>query len=215
MSFSEHFLWGGATAANQYEGAWDEGGKGLSTSDVMTNGSHTVPRRITWVKPATGETGSTDLSTLSCRGLPEGVEPAIVAGEFYPSHTATDFYHHYAEDIALMGEMGFKAFRLSINWARIFPNGDDEEPNEEGLAFYDAVFDECAKYGIEPLVTLSHYETPLNLAVRYGGWADRRLIGFFERYAKTVMKRYLGKVRYYLTFNEINLMSMMPFMAGA
>ncbi|HIU05078.1 MAG TPA: family 1 glycosylhydrolase [Candidatus Coprousia avicola] len=214
MSFSEHFLWGGATAANQYEGAWDEGGKGLSTSDVMTNGSHTVPRRITWVKPATGETGSTDLSTLSCRGLPEGVEPAIVAGECYPSHTATDFYHHYAEDIALMGEMGFKAFRLSINWARIFPNGDDEEPNEEGLAFYDAVFDECAKYGIEPLVTLSHYETPLNLAVRYGGWADRRLIGFFERYAKTVMKRYLGKVRYYLTFNEINLMSMMPFMAG-
>lgn len=214
MAFPEGFLWGGATAANQYEGGWDEGGKGPSTSDVMTNGSHTVPRRVTWVKPATGETGSVDQIALCTQGLPEGAVPAVIDGEYYPSHTATDFYHHYKEDIALMGEMGFKAFRLSMNWARIFPNGDDAEPNEEGLAFYDAVFDECKKYGIEPLVTLSHYETPLNLAIKYGGWVNRELVDFYVRYATTVMKRYQGKVKYYLTFNEINCMSMMPFMAG-
>ena len=214
MPFPEGFLWGGATAANQYEGAWEEGGKGPSTADVVTGGSHTVPRRVTWVNLETGETGSVPMGPGSPLRLPEGAVPAVIDGERYPSHVATDFYHHYAEDIALMGEMGFKCFRLSINWSRIFPNGDDSEPNEEGLVFYDKVFDECARYGIEPLVTLAHYETPLALATRYGGWKDRRLVDLFVRYATTVMKRYLGKVRYYLTFNEINMLSKGGFVAA-
>lgn len=217
VAFPKTFLWGGATAANQYEGGWNEGGKGTSTSDVMTNGSHTQPRKITWRNPKTGETGSVPFGFggNSPSLFPEGAVPAVVDGYYYPSHTATDFYHHYVEDIALMGEMGFRTFRMSMNWGRIFPNGDDLEPNEEGLAFYDKVFDECKKHGIEPLVTLSHYETPINLGIKYGGWKNRACIDFFERYATTVMKRYVGKVKYYLTFNEINIMSMAPFMAGA
>lgn len=212
--FPKEFLWGGATAANQYEGGWNEGGKGPSTSDVLTAGSHTTQRRITWKNPSTGESGSTNLDFLMGVQFPEGAIPAVLEDEYYPSHIATDFYHHYKEDIALMGEMGFKTFRMSMNWARIFPNGDDEAPNEEGLQFYDNVFDECKKYGIEPLVTLSHYETPLHLTIQYGGWKNRKCIDFFETYAKTVFQRYKGKVKYYLTFNEINIMSMMPFMAG-
>ena len=217
MSFPEGFLWGGATAANQYEGGYLEGGKGLNTSDVLTTGAHTTPRRITWKNSATGETGSIDYVfglMQKAKIFPEGAEPAVIEREYYPSHIATDFYHHYKEDIALMGEMGFKTFRLSMNWARIFPHGDDSAPNEEGLDFYDAVFDECHRYGIEPLVTLSHYETPLHLATAYGGWKSRRLIDFFETYAKTVFARYQGKVKYWLTFNEINCMEWMPFMAG-
>lgn len=212
--FPKEFLWGGATAANQYEGGWNEGGKGPSTSDVLTAGSHTTQRRITWKNPSTGECGSANLDFLMGVQFPEGAIPAVLEDEYYPSHIATDFYHHYKEDIALMGEMGFKTFRMSMNWARIFPNGDDKAPNEEGLQFYDNVFDECKKYGIEPLVTLSHYETPLHLTIQYGGWKNRKCIDFFETYAKTVFQRYKGKVKYYLTFNEINIMSMMPFMAG-
>ena len=215
MSFPKNFLWGGATAANQYEGGWNEGGKGISTSDTVTNGSHTVPRRVTWKNPVTGETGSSPMSfsNKDIHFIPDGAEPAILDGEYYPSHVATDFYHHYKEDIALMAEMGFKTFRLSINWARIFPNGDDEQPNEEGLKFYDEVFDECKKYNIEPLVTLSHYETPVHLTIQYGGWINRKCIDFFVKYAETVIQRYIGKVKYYLTFNEINMMSMMPYFA--
>ncbi len=213
MKFPENFLWGGATAANQYEGGFIAEGKGLNTSDVMTNGSHTVPRRVTWRKPD-GMEGASVLRGLC--DLPEGAVPCVLDDYYYPSHTATDFYHYWKEDIALMGEMGFKCFRLSINWARIFPNGDDETPSEEGLKFYEDVFDECAKYGIEPLVTLSHYETPLSLAIRYNGWADRRLVGFFKKYAETVFARYDGKVKYYLTFNEIDCMvpNRGPFTAG-
>lgn len=207
-------MWGGATAANQYEGAYSEKGKGLNTADVIMGGSHTVPRMITWKNEKTGETGKTGMGFGSKMEFPEGAVPAVLDDVYYPSHEATDFYHHYKEDIAFMGEMGFKTFRLSMNWARIFPNGDDTAPNEDGLAFYEAVFDECKKYGIEPLVTLSHYETPLHLSIAYGGWVNRKLIGFFENYAKTVFARYKGKVKYYLTFNEINMMDMCPFMAG-
>lgn len=212
--FTKDFLWGGATAANQYEGAYLEDGKGLSTSDVLTNGSHTQPRQVTWRNIETGETGSTGFFDLAKDGFPKNTIPAVLDGYYYPSHEATDFYHHYKEDIKLMAEIGFKTFRLSINWARIFPNGDDKTPNEAGLAFYENVFKELKKYDIEPLVTLSHYETPLALAINYGGWVDRKLIDFFVTYAKTVMKRYKGLVKYYLTFNEINCMDMMPFMAG-
>ncbi|MCC8167991.1 MAG: family 1 glycosylhydrolase, partial [Clostridiales bacterium] len=212
--FPKTFLWGGATAANQFEGAFLEGGKGLTTADVMTAGKHMVPRMATWRIPGTDQTGATPMSPCMEGNIPEGAVLDVLDGYHYPSHTATDFYHHYKEDIALMAEMGFKTFRLSIAWARIFPNGDDPEPNEEGLAFYDSVFDECLKYGIEPLVTLSHYETPLSLVNRYGGWADRKLIELFEKYAKTVFVRYRKKVKYYLTFNEINMLEWGPFMAG-
>ena len=177
MGFPSNFLWGGATAANQLEGGWQEGGKGVSIADMLTNGTHTAPRRIT-----------------------ETTEPDC----YYPNRTASDFYHHYAEDIALMGEMGFKVYRMSIAWARIFPTGEELQPSEEGLAFYDRVFDALLEQGIEPLVTLSHYEMPLALTEKYNGWADRRLIGLFERYARAVFARYKGKVRYWLTFNEIN-----------
>ncbi|MBW8009197.1 glycoside hydrolase family 1 protein [Lactobacillus helveticus] len=215
MAFKKDFLWGGATAANQYEGAYDVDGKGLSTADVITQGSLKEARKITWKNPKTGETGYIPLSMNTKEmKFPEGAQPSVLDGYYYPSHEATDFYHHYQEDIKDMAEMGFKCFRMSINWSRIFPNGDDEEPNEKGLEFYDKVFKELKKYNIEPLVTLSHYETPLNLTIKYGGWKDRRLIDFYVHYAETVMKRYKGLVKYWLTFNEINCMSMMPFMAG-
>lgn len=183
IKFPKDFLWGGATAANQYEGGWNVGGRGPSIDDVFTGGSVNTPRRIT-------------------------IPPQPDA--FYPNHEATDFYHHWKEDIALFAEMGFKVYRMSISWSRIFPNGDDAQPNEEGLAFYDAVFDELLKYGIEPLVTLSHYENPLHLTTAYGGWKNRALIDHFVRYAETVMRRYQGKVHRWLTFNEINMLSV-PF----
>ncbi|MBR4162111.1 MAG: family 1 glycosylhydrolase [Solobacterium sp.] len=202
--FSKDFLWGGATAANQYEGAYLEDGKGLSTADVYTNGAHRVPRKVTWRKE-NGETGATVLNGVSA--LPDGAIPAVLDGYYYPSHKATDFYHHYKEDIALMAEMGFKCFRMSINWSRIFPNGDDDLPNEKGLLFYDAVFQELQKYHIEPLVTLSHYETPLSLSIRFNGWEDRHCVDAYVKYAETVFERYKGMVRYYLTFNEIDCLN--------
>lgn len=176
-TFRKDFLWGGATAANQYEGAWDVDGKGVSIPDLCTNGTHTVPKRVT-------------------NGFEEGT--------LYPSHEATDFYHHYKEDIALFAEMGFKTFRLSIAWTRIFPTGMEEKPNEKGLAFYDAVFDECRKYGIEPLVTISHYEMPYALVEKYNGWASRECVDFYVRYCEAIFERYKDKVKYWLTFNEIN-----------
>lgn len=176
-TFRSDFLWGGATAANQYEGAWDVDGKGASVSDMCTNGSHTVPKRIT---------------------------PVFEEGTLYPSREATDFYHHYKEDIALFAEMGFKTFRLSIAWTRIFPTGMESEPNEAGLAFYDRVFDECRKYNIEPLVTISHYEMPYALVEKCNGWEGRECIDYFMNYCKAIFERYKDKVKYWLTFNEIN-----------
>lgn len=181
-NFPENFLWGGATAANQFEGAYNEDGKGLSIQDIMPKGIR---------GPLTSEPTEDNMKLIGI-----------------------DFYHRYKEDIALLAEMGFKVFRLSIAWSRIFPNGDDEMPNEKGLEFYDKVFDELAKYGIEPLVTLSHYETPLALAKKYDGWTDRRLIGFFEKYARTVFTRYKDKVKYWLTFNEINSTLHAPYMSA-
>ncbi len=210
MKFDNDFLWGGATAANQYEGAYDENGKGLAIADVITNGSHTVGRRITWKNPVTG-----DIGTIGINGepLPEGAQPAVLDGYYYPSHQATDFYHHYKEDIALMAEMGFKCFRMSVNWTRIFPNGDDEVPNEAGLQFYDDVFDELHKHGIEPLVTILHFDCPVALINKYGGWTNRKMIDIFHRYAVTLLNRYKGKVKYWLTINEINHIDRIPVMA--
>lgn len=189
MSFPKGFLWGGASAANQYEGAWNLDGKGPSIFDACTAGSVDKPREY---------------------------HKEVLDGVYYPNHVATDFYNHYKEDIALMGEMGFKTFRLSIAWSRIFPNGEDEVPNEKGLQFYDAVFDECKKYNIEPLVTILHYETPLNLANKYNGWYNRKLIDFYYRFCEVIFERYKDKVKYWLTFNEINCIAIgNPYMAGA
>lgn len=179
--FPKDFLWGGATAANQFEGGWNADGKGPSTSDMLTGGTHTVSRRVS-------------------KKIEEGVH--------YPSHEAIDFFHRYKEDIALFAEMGFKTFRMSINWTRIFPTGMEMEPNEAGLKFYDNVFDELLKYNIEPLVTISHYEMPFGLTEKYNGWAGREVIDCYTRYAETVFNRYKNKVKYWLTFNEINVGTM-------
>ncbi|MFW6186534.1 MAG: glycoside hydrolase family 1 protein [Actinomycetota bacterium] len=181
-TFPDGFLWGGATAANQIEGAYDQDGKGLSIQDVMPRGIRTPPTE-----------GPTE-DNLKLEAI--------------------DFYHRYAEDIALFAEMGFTVFRFSIAWSRIFPNGDEESPNEEGLAFYDRVLDELERHGIEPLVTISHYETPLHLARSYGGWTNRELIGFYERYCRALFERYGKRVKYWLTFNEINSVIHEPFMSG-
>ena len=181
MGFRKDFLWGGATAANQFEGAWNIDGKGPSCADMCTGGSHTRSKRIT-------------------REIEEGT--------FYPSHEAIDFYHRYKEDIALFAEMGFKVFRFSIGWSRIFPNGDDAMPNEAGLQFYDNVINECLRYGIEPLITISHYEVPFALCKKYNGWASREMIDIFSKYCEVIFKRYKGRVKYWLTFNEINSATM-------
>ncbi len=181
-TFPEHFLWGGAVAANQCEGAYMEDGKGLSVQDVLPQGLR-------------GErTQEPTPDNLKLEGI--------------------DFYHRYKEDIRLFAEMGFKVFRTSIAWSRIFPEGDEDTPNEKGLQFYDDLFDECHKYGIEPLVTISHYETPLGLAKKYDGWRSRKLVGFFEHYCRTIFTRYGSKVKYWLTFNEINSIFHAPFMSG-
>ena len=182
MKFPDGFLWGGAVAANQCEGAYNEDGKGLSTQDV-------TPRGIKG--PVTKEPTPDNMKLVGI-----------------------DFYHRYKDDIKLFAEMGFKVFRTSIAWSRIFPNGDDKEPNEKGLQFYDDLFDELLKHGIEPLVTISHYETPLNLSVQYDGWINRDMISFYERYVRTIFKRFGGKVKYWLTFNEINSVLHEPFLSG-
>lgn len=188
-AFPEGFLWGCATAANQLEGGFHEGNKGLNIADVLPGGKER-------------------LQVLRNPGFQFEIEE----GKSYPNHEAIDFYHRYKEDIALFAEMGFKAFRLSIAWSRIFPNGDELEPNEEGLAFYDKVIDELLKYDIEPVVTISHYEMPLHLVKEYGGWRNREAITFFERYTEAIFTRYQGKVKYWITFNEINSGLMMPIM---
>ncbi|WP_145578773.1 glycoside hydrolase family 1 protein [Yersinia alsatica] len=179
-AFPDNFLWGGAIAANQVEGAYLTDGKGLSTSDLQPYGifGDIIPR---------------------------------VSGDSYVKDVAIDFYHRYPQDIALFAEMGFKCLRISIAWTRIFPQGDEQQPNEAGLAFYDRLFDEMAKYNITPLVTLSHYEMPYGLVKNYGGWGNRKTIGFFEHYARTVFQRYQHKVKLWLTFNEINMSLHAPF----
>lgn len=186
--FPKGFLWGGATAANQCEGAWQADGKGLATVDVTPFGPDRFP-------VATGY-----MEMLGCDDA-----------HFYPSHEAIDLYHHYKEDIALFAEMGFKCFRLSIAWTRILPNGDDAQPNEAGLAFYDSIFDECHKYGIEPLVTICHFDTPIALIKKYGGWKDRRMVDAYVHYCEVLFDRFKGKVKYWLTFNEINMLLHLSF----
>lgn len=200
MSFPKNFLWGGAVAANQVEGAWNVGGKGWSVADVAT------------YKPDTDVKDYKAHVSISTDAIKKAMEDPDET--FYPKRRGIDFYHHYKEDIALFAEMGFKVFRLSIAWSRIFPTGEEKEPNEEGLAFYEDVVRELKKYNIEPLVTLSHYEMPLALSLKYNGWTDRRVISCFVRFSAACFER-LGKyVKYWLNFNEVDSIIRHPFITG-
>ena len=191
MSFPKEFLWGGATAANQCEGAYQEDGRGLANVDTIPYGEDRFPVML---------------------GLKKMLECDIE--HFYPSHDAIDFYHRYQEDIKLFAEMNMKCYRFSIAWTRIFPNGDDETPNEKGLDFYEAVVDECLKYRIEPLITICHFDAPIALIKKYGGWKDRRMIDAFMKLCHALFTRLNGKVKYWLTFNEINMLLHLPFMGA-
>ncbi len=191
MSFPKNFLWGGATAANQCEGAYKEGGRGLANVDVIPAGSDRF---------------------LVLSGAKKMLKPDT--DHYYPAMEGIDFYHHYKEDIAMFAQMGFKVFRLSIAWSRIFPKGDETEPNEEGLRFYDAVFAECRRYGIEPLVTITHFDCPMHLVTEYGGWKNRKLVEFYKQLVTVLFTRYKGIVKYWITFNEINMILHLPFMAA-
>lgn len=197
--FPSDFLWGGASAAPQIEGAYDTDGKGITVTDLYTRSGRSAEELYeNLVRPKTRD---------------EVIYAMNDTREIYPKRWGNDFYHRYAEDIKLMAEMGFKSYRMSISWARIFPNGTEITPNEEGLQFYDRVFDECRKHHIEPIVTLSHYDMPIHLSLEFNGWASRKLITYFEHYAKTVFKRYKSKVKYWLTFNEINTGGFLPFLS--
>jgi 6-phospho-beta-glucosidase len=189
--FPNDFLWGGALAANQCEGAYLAGGKALSSVDLLPTGDKR-------------------------RNIMKGDVPAFtpLEGDFYPSHEAIDFYSRYKEDVALFAEMGFKALRVSIAWARIFPTGEEVLPNEEGLQFYDDLFDELLKHNIEPVVTLAHFDVPVALIEKYGSWRNRKLVELFQVYAETVLKRYKDKVKYWMTFNEINMLLHLPFLGA-
>ena len=191
MGFRKDFLWGGATAANQCEGAYNVDGRGLANVDVTPHGKdrHDV-----------------------CSGKRKMLD--FEEGYYYPAKNAIDFYHHYQEDIALFAQMGFKTYRMSIAWTRIFPNGDEDKPNELGLKFYENVFKECKKYGIEPLVTITHFDCPIHLIKEYGGWRNRKLIDFYKNLVTVLFTRYKGLVKYWLTFNEINMILHLPFMGA-
>lgn len=197
MKINKEFLWGGAISANQAEGAFQEGNKGLSSFDVL-------PMDERRLQPVYLD----EDNILDCEGS--------VAGKdfYYPSRAGIDFYHRYREDIALLAELGIRCFRLSISWPRIFPNGDEEQPNEEGLAFYEDVLKELKKHGIEPVVTISHFDVPLNLVKHYGGWHSRELVGFYVRYATLLMERFRESVTYWIPFNEMNMILHIPFIGG-
>ncbi|EJP27287.1 6-phospho-beta-glucosidase [Streptococcus anginosus] len=191
MALPKEFLWGGATAANQTEGGMLEVGRGLTNTDLLPIGA--------------------DRAAIAAGKL-NNLERK--ADYFYPSENAIDMYHHYLEDIQLFAEMGFKVYRMSLSWTRIFPNGNDETPNEAGLVFYEKIFQELKKHKIEPLVTLAHFDVPVALIKKYGAWRDRRMIDAYVHYAETVMTRFKGLVRYWLTVNEINILLHQPFVGG-
>lgn len=191
MGLSKDFLWGGATAANQSEGGVLEGGRGLSNVDVLPTG------------PDRSKVASGELEMLEWE-----------EGYYYPAKNGIDMYHRYMDDIKLFAEMGFKVYRMSLSWSRIFPNGDDEKPNEEGLLFYERIFKELHKHNIQPLVTIAHFDIPVNLIKKYGGWKNRKLIDFYVNYAETVITRYKDWVKYWLTINEINILLHQPFVGG-
>lgn len=191
MPFSKDFLWGGATAANQCEDGYNQGGRGLANVDLVPHGKDRFPI-------ITGEMKHLEFDE----------------DHFYPAKEAIDMYHHWKEDLALFAEMGFKTYRMSIAWTRIFPKGDEQEPNEEGLQFYEDIFRECKRLRIEPLVTITHFDCPVHLIKEYGGWRNRKMVGFYENLARAIFTRYKGLVRYWLTFNEINMLLHAPFMGA-
>lgn len=184
----EGFLWGGATAANQFEGGWDVDGKGVGLIDVVPYGKDRLP------------VSKGEMVMLDCD-----------QDHRYPSHEAVDFYHHSHEDLALLAEMGIRCFRLSVSWTRIFPEGEEEEPNEQGLTFYDGIFRDCKKYAIEPIVTICHFDLPVSLIKKFGGWRDRKMIDCYLKLCKVLFDRYKDLVRYWITFNEINMLNHLPF----
>ena len=197
LPFPQGFLWGGAIAANQAEGAWNVDGKGPSVADA-----------ITW-KPNLSlkdYSGHMALSDENIRDAFEGKNDAL-----YPKRRGIDFYHHYKDDIALFAEMGYTVLRVSIAWSRIFPTGEDAAPNEAGLQFYEEMFRELRRHNIEPLVTLSHYEMPLALSEKYNGWVHRNVVDAFVRFSNVCFDRYKDLVRYWLTFNEIDSIHRHPF----
>lgn len=185
------FLWGGATAANQCEGGWQENGRGLALVDVIPYGKNRMPVME---------------GRMDYRDLPEDT--------VYPGREAIDMYGHYKEDIALFAEMGFRCYRFSISWSRIFPTGEETEPNEAGLRFYEDLIDELLKYKIEPVVTICHFDIPLNLVDKYGSWKNRKVIDFYLNYCNAIFRRFKDKVRYWITFNEINMLMHLPFMGA-
>lgn len=189
--FPKDFLWGGATAANQCEGAYDLGGRGLANVDLIPHGVDRFPVMM---------------------GTKQMLE--FESTHYYPAKEGIDMYHRYKEDIALFAEMGFKVYRLSIAWSRIFPKGDELHPNEEGLKYYEDLFKECRKYGIEPLVTITHFDCPIHLTIEYGGWKNRKLIDLYKRLVTVLFTRYKDLVKYWLTFNEINVIMFAPFMGA-
>ena len=191
MSLRKDFLWGGATAANQCEGAYDVDGRGLANVDLAP-------------------VGEARAAIISGKVKVKGFDDRY----FYPAKESIDMYHHYQEDIALFAEMGFKCYRMSIAWSRIFPNGDEETPNEKGLQFYENVFKECKKYNIEPLVTITHFDCPMHLIEKYGGWRNKKLISFYEKLVTVLFTRFKDYVHYWLTFNEINVIMHAPFMGA-
>ena len=191
MKLKSDFLWGGALAANQCEGAWQEDGRLPASADFLPDAAH--GRWNAMLHPG---------NILETRY------------DYYPSREAIDFYHRYKEDIRLLAESGIKALRLSISWTRIYPTGEENAPNEDGLRFYEELFTECRRYGIEPVVTLCHFDVPEALIRKYGAWADRRLIALYEKYAATVFERYRNLVKYWMTFNEINMITHIPYLGG-
>jgi len=191
QGFRKDFLWGGATAANQCEGAYQEGGRGLANVDLIPSGPDRWP------------VVSGERTMLEC-------EKAYT----YPSHEAIDMYHHYKEDIAMFAEMGFKCYRFSVAWTRIFPNGNEDQPNAAGLAFYESLIDECLRYDIEPLVTICHFDAPMYLVIEYGSWKSRKMIDRFLKLCEVLFTRFKNKVKYWITFNEINMILHAPFMGA-
>lgn len=207
--FPQDFLWGGATAANQYEGGWNEGGRGPVMTDYTTGATAQTQRLVTYKLP---DGSVIARSSMDKSPLPEHAKPTVAEGYYYPNHLGADFYHRYQEDIALFAEMGFKVFRMSIAWSRIYPNGNDEKPNKEGIVFYHEVFRELKKNQIEPLVTISHYDDPANIELHLGGWQNPDTIRLYEKYCHTIFEEYKNEVKYWLTFNEINSAVMIPFL---
>lgn len=191
MAFPKGFLWGGATAANQCEGGYREGGRGLANVDVCPAGKDRGAV-ITGHKKMLDFDGEHD----------------------YPAKEGVDLYHHFREDIRLFAEMGFQVYRMSLAWTRIFPNGDEDEPNEEGLRFYEEMFQECKAHGIEPLVTLSHFDCPIGLIKKCGGWRSREMTGYYLKFCRVVMERYREYVKLWITFNEINMILHAPFLGA-